>query len=62
MVIQHGFHFTAFRILQNHLNYQLLRVGTRPEKRAIDGIVMASYDFRFVKIQHLNNVHVITVT
>ena len=45
-------------ILQNHLNYQLLRVGTRPEKRAIDRIVMASYDFRFDKIQHLNNVHV----
>lgn len=45
-------------ILQNHLNYQLLRVGTRSEKRAIDRIVMASYDFRFDKIQHLNNVHV----
>ena len=47
-------------ILQNHLNYQLLRVGTRPEKRAIDRIVMTSYDFRFDKIQHLNNdnVHV----
>jgi hypothetical protein len=43
-----------------HLNYQLLRVGTRPEKRAIDRIVMTSYDFRFDKIQHLNNdnVHV----
>jgi len=50
MVIQHGFHFTAFWIDFTE-SYQLLRVGTRPEKRAIDRIVMATYDFRFDKIQ-----------